>query len=90
MLRTTKRLMALSLGTSTPDASHLTRRTCTAQVLRGSWRECSCGQEERGGAGSRREGKSYTAHCTYMAAPVLGAPIVSPLLAHLVVCWCLF
>jgi hypothetical protein len=29
MLRTMNRLTALSLGTSTPDASHLTRLTCS-------------------------------------------------------------
>ena len=46
MLRTINRLTALSLGTSTPDASHLTRLTCRRVTIGTSSTRCKPGHLE--------------------------------------------
>jgi len=79
IFRTMKRLMALSLGTSTPEASHLTRRTC---MVCDGVRTAHQQRETHGRRGRHASCQHSELPKTYMAAPVLGAPIVSSLFTH--------
>ena len=69
MFRTMNLLMALSLGTSTPDDSHLTRLTCTSVQHQVTF-ICQ--------TPSIAPKRNYA----YVTSAMLGTPVVSSLLGH--------
>ena len=77
MLRTMKRLMALSLATSTPEASHRTRLTCKAQ-----FRQPVTLLSEIVALLQQQQQQEESDHGAHMATAVLGTSIVSSFLRH--------